>query len=160
MNVLGVQFDTKLSWSDQVNKTINKAKKAFHAINILKKHFTNEELKGLLTSSYYSILYYNSEIWHLPTLSPQLKQKLLSASSNALKLCLSQLPLNTSFESIHRQTHKKSYANPNVRIQACYNSTNSSIQQICLMTGYLSIFSKTSMAEVKRSRYSMSPITK
>ena len=106
MNVLGVQFDTKLSWSDQVNKTINKAKKAFHAINILKKHFTNEELKGLLTSSYYSILYYNSEIWHLPTLSPQLKQKLLSASSNALKLCLSQLPLNTSFELIRRLTKR------------------------------------------------------
>ena len=29
MNVLGVQFDSKLSWNDQVTKTINKAKKAF-----------------------------------------------------------------------------------------------------------------------------------
>ena len=52
-------------------------------------------------SNYYSILYYNSEIWHLPTLSPRLKQTLLSASANALKLCLTTLPQNTSFESIH-----------------------------------------------------------
>ena len=50
----------------------------------------------------FTVLYYNSEIWHLPTLSPQLKQKLMSASANAIKLCLSSLPLNTSYEEIHR----------------------------------------------------------
>ena len=58
-------------------------------------------IKDLLTSNYFSILYYNSEIWHLPTLSPNLKQKLLSASANAIKLCLKSLPLNTSFVTIH-----------------------------------------------------------
>ena len=52
-------------------------------------------------SNYYSVLYYNSEIWHLPTLKPNLKQKLLSASANAIKLCLTKLPPNTSFETIH-----------------------------------------------------------
>ena len=62
------------------------------------------EFKALLTSNYYSILYYNSEIWHLPTLSPHLKQKLLSSSANALKLCLTALPPNTSFETIHNLT--------------------------------------------------------
>ena len=31
-----------------------------------------------------------------------LKKKLLSASANAIKICLSQLPTNTSYESIHR----------------------------------------------------------
>ena len=101
INVLGIQFDSKLSWSNQVNKSINKAKKAYHAINLIKKYFNSTELKGLLTSNYYSVLYYNSEIWHLPTLSPILKQKLLSASANALKLCLTALPQNTSFETIH-----------------------------------------------------------
>ena len=48
---------------------------AYHAINLIKKYFNCNELKGLLTSNYYSTLYYNSEIWHLPTLSPHLKQK-------------------------------------------------------------------------------------
>ena len=102
MNVLGVQFDSKLSWNDHVNKTINKAKKAYHAIKLIQKYFTTTELKGLLTSNYFSVLYYNRKIWHLPTLSPQLKQKLMSASANAIKLCLSSLPINTSYEEIHR----------------------------------------------------------
>ena len=64
------------------------------------------ELKALLTSNYYSVLYYNSEIWHLPTLSPHLKQKLLSSSANALKLCLTSLPPNTSFDTIHNLTKR------------------------------------------------------
>ena len=101
INVLGVQFDSKLTWSEQVNKSINKSKKALHAIKLIQKYFTRDELKGLLTSNFYSVLYYNSEIWHLLTLNPQLKQKLLSASANALKVCLTQLPINTSFETIH-----------------------------------------------------------
>ena len=61
----------------------------------------NDELKGLLTSNYYSVLCYNSEIWNLPNLNTNLKKKLLSASANAIKICLSQLPPNTSYESIH-----------------------------------------------------------
>ena len=31
INVLGVQFDSKLNWNDQVNKTINKAKKTLQS---------------------------------------------------------------------------------------------------------------------------------
>ena len=73
---------------------------SLHAINLIKKYFTPDERKGLLVSNYYSILY--SEIWHLHTLNPHLKQKLLLASVNALMLCQSPLPPHTSFKSIHR----------------------------------------------------------
>ena len=86
---------------DMTLKNLNFYQAHVNAINLIKKYFNCAELKGLLTSNYYSTLYYNSEIWHLPTLSPHLKQKLLSASANALKLCLTTLPPNTSFESIH-----------------------------------------------------------
>ena len=75
--LLALQIVKKLEWRDQVNKSINKAKKAYHAINLIRKYFNCDELKGLVTSNYYSILYYNSEIWHLPSLSPNLKQKML-----------------------------------------------------------------------------------
>ena len=131
INVLGVQFDSKLSWKDQVNKTINKAKKAFHAISLIRKYFDKNEIKGLLTSNYFSVLYYNSEIWHLPTLSPHLKQKLLSASANAIKLCLTKLPQNTSFESIHNlakratPTQISSYKHA-IQLYKLYNSSNMS----------------------------------
>ena len=71
------------------------------AIKIFKKYFTLAEIKTLVTANFISILYYNLEIWHLPTLSPQLKQTLLSASANALKLCLDNLEPMTSFVNIH-----------------------------------------------------------
>ena len=137
INVLGVQFDSKLSWSDQVCKSINKAKKAYHAINLIKRYFNSDELKGLLTSNYYSILYYNSEIWHIPTLSPHLKQKLLSASANAIKLSLSALPLNTSFDTIHSiskratPTQMSTYKHA-LQLFKLYNSNNMSDDWVSL----------------------------
>ena len=62
----------------------------------------HNELLGLVTSNFYSILYYNSEIWHLPTLNVALKQKLLSASAKALKVCCKMTDFMVSFASIHR----------------------------------------------------------
>ena len=42
------------------------------------------------------------ENWHLPTLKPTRKQKLLSASAKALKICNKHLdPTTTSFDNIH-----------------------------------------------------------
>ena len=57
MNVLGIQFDSKLTWAEQVNKSINKTRKTLHAINLIKKYFNSAEFKCLLTSNYYSVLY-------------------------------------------------------------------------------------------------------
>ena len=126
INVLGVQFDSKLTWSDHVNKTINKAKKTYHGINLIKKYFNKNELKGLLTSNYFSVLYYNNEIWHLPTLCPILKQKLMSASANAIKLCLTKLPTHTSFDAIHSIANK-SNSSTKANIQA-FTSTVQTLQ--------------------------------
>ena len=86
MNVLGVLFDSKLQWQPQVSNTISKSKRALHALTMIRKYFNKEQLLNIITSCYYSILYYNSEIWHLPQLSPQLKQNLLAASAAPLKL--------------------------------------------------------------------------
>ena len=73
-------------WNKQVAQSINKAKKYLHAIRLIKKYFNPNELKQLITSNFYSILYYNCEIWLIPWLSPLLKQQLLAASSSALRL--------------------------------------------------------------------------
>ena len=87
MNVLGVIFDNKLNWSAQVLNSIQKANKALHAICLIKQNFSKNELRMLITSNFYSILFYNSEIWHIPTLQRHLKAKLKSTSANALKIC-------------------------------------------------------------------------
>ena len=84
INILGVIFDPKLQWSDHIAHTIKRSISALNAIRLIKKYFTKKELLGLVTSNFYSIMYYNAEIWHLPSLKTSIKQKLLSASAQAL----------------------------------------------------------------------------
>ena len=70
-----------------------------YCIKLIKKYFTTYELSQLITSNFYSVLYYNSEIWNIPSLNPKLKQALLSASATALKNCtLSYHPLMSFYE--------------------------------------------------------------
>ena len=70
--------DSKLQWSNHIANASSKALKVLNAIKIIKKCFTKKELLQLVTSNVFSILYYNSKIWHLPSLKSELKQKLLS----------------------------------------------------------------------------------
>ena len=86
INVLGVTFDSKMQWTTQVSMAISKSKRALHAIKLVKKYLTKNETKMLLTSNYYSILYYNSEIWLHQGLKTRLKNQILAASSCAIKL--------------------------------------------------------------------------
>ena len=106
MNVLGVLFDSKLTWANHVSKQINKANKALHAIKLIKKYFNQTEILTLLTSNFFSILYYNSEVWHLPALKPQIKQLLLSASATALKLSQRKPDPMESFLNIHLRSNR------------------------------------------------------
>ena len=55
----------------------------------------------LITSNFYSILYYNSEIWHLPSNCHNSKKNLLSASAAALKMCTPTYDQNMSFQKLH-----------------------------------------------------------
>ena len=64
----------------------NKANSALHAIKLIRKYFNQKEILNLLTSNFYAILFYNSEVWHIPTLKPDLKQILLSTYANTLKI--------------------------------------------------------------------------
>ena len=60
----------------------------------------------LLTSNFYSILYYNSEIWHLPTLKPELNQMLLSASAKALKITQKNPNAMESYVNVHKSCER------------------------------------------------------
>ena len=106
INVLGVLFDSKLQWTAQVSQTINKSKKALHGIKLVSKYLTKTETKPLLTSNFYSILYYNCEIWLMSSLAPILKQHLLSASASALKLLNNVSDLRVSYDQLHK-AHKR-----------------------------------------------------
>ena len=68
MNVLGVIFDSKLNWNDQVATVIKKTNSALNCIKQIKFYFNSDELRQVIRLNIYSVLYYNSEIWNIPTL--------------------------------------------------------------------------------------------
>ena len=103
INVLGVLFDSKLQWSNQVSQAINKSKKALHGIKLIKKYLTKSEIKMLITSNFYSVLYYNCEIWLSNGLNGRNKQQILAASANALKLLNNVSDLRISYAQLHSQ---------------------------------------------------------
>ena len=57
----------------------------------------------LITSNFYSVLYYNCEIWLSNDLNGRIKQHILAASANALKLLNNVSDLRTSFAQLHCQ---------------------------------------------------------
>ena len=99
-------FDCKLTWGVHISKAINKARKALFGLRLLKKYFVADEMRSLLDSYFYSVLYYNSSIWMTPTLTSDLKQSLLSVSANALRSCLPYQSFDVSFENIHKIAKK------------------------------------------------------
>ena len=100
MNVLGIFFDSKLTWAKHIANQVNKSSRALHAIKLIRRYFNKGEILALLTSNIYSILFYNSKVWHIPNLKPPLKQLLLSASANALKLSQQRPDVYESFVNI------------------------------------------------------------
>ena len=110
INVLGITFDSKLQWIPQVSRAIKGANKSLQAIKLIRKYFTSTEVVQLLTSNFYSKLYFGSEIWHIPTLNYHCKRMLLSASANALKLCNSNYDPNISYIDLHI-LHKRALPN-------------------------------------------------
>ena len=97
----GMVFDSKLQWSNQVSQAINKSKRALHGIWLIKRYLTKNETKVLLTSNFYSSLYYNCEIWLSKELNVRNKQQILAASANALKLLNNVSDLRTSYLQLH-----------------------------------------------------------
>ena len=93
----------------QVNNAVTKSKRALHVINLIRKYFTQKQLLDLVTSNYLWILYYNADIWLLPSLAPILKTKLLSASAAPLKLCTRLYDNSMSYETLHTINNR---ANP------------------------------------------------
>ena len=91
-----------MQWGNQVAMAISKSKRALHGIKLIKKFLTKGETKMLLTSNFYSILYYNCEIWLSNGLNTTLKQKILSASSQALLMLNNSSDMRTSYTQLHK----------------------------------------------------------
>ena len=83
-----------------------KSKKKLFALRLLKKYFTSDQMRILLDSQFYSVLYYNSVIWLTNEIKASLKHELLSISANALRTCIMRDNFDISFINIHAKCKK------------------------------------------------------
>ena len=130
--MLGITFDSKLQWGDQVVAACNKATKAINAIRLIKKFFTKVEFLQLITANVLSVLYYNSEIWHIPSLKHELKKKLTSVSAITIKTCMYYPDCMISNKNLHKMNNRalpEAFMSYKVAIQLykLYNATKPSL---------------------------------
>jgi hypothetical protein len=106
INVLWVLFDCKLNWNEHIAKAIRKANKALYGIRMIKRYSNLRDLKISLNWYFYSVLYYNSEIWMSPNLNCNSKHMILAASANAISTCLTYPSRLISFVKLHQHFKK------------------------------------------------------
>ena len=131
MNVLSIIFDCKLNWIEHVAHAIKKSNRLLCALRLLKRYLLPSEMKMLLTSNYYSSLYFNSEIQLSNNLKHELKQSLLSASACAIRTCVPIENHLISFEAIHKECNQFTpmqvgYFKLSILLHKLYNSTEHS----------------------------------
>ena len=156
INVLGVLFDSKLCWSYHVTKTLSKTNKALCAIKLIRKFFTTKELIQIATATIFSILYYNSEIWYIPSLKGVIKQKILSSSANVLKACMKFNSRMISFERIHEMNNRATPATfmlykHSLTLYRLYNSTQKPTLEWCALNSEQILTSRQLNFKIRRS---------
>jgi hypothetical protein len=63
MRVLGVMFDSKLSWGSHITNISNFVRKKIHALRKISTDLNPSELLGIAHGSIYSVLYYAAGTW-------------------------------------------------------------------------------------------------
>ena len=106
INILGLIFDSKLRWHEQVDHAIKSSNTNLYAIKVIRKYFNQDELKTMLTGMYFSKLYYGAEVWLIPSLTLQLKKNLKFASANALRVCLPHRTIFNTHTEIHTMAER------------------------------------------------------
>ena len=70
---------------ESANRTLKKANSAKFAIKMIAKYFSKKELNDIITACYFSIFYYNADIWMIPTLSSTTETKTSSSIFSSTK---------------------------------------------------------------------------
>ena len=77
-----------------------------YAIKRIAKFFNREEKTLLITSLFYSKLYYGSEVWHLPERTSAQNKMLKNASANALRITTKEITIFHTHTQIHKMAKR------------------------------------------------------
>jgi hypothetical protein len=80
---------------------ISRSNYSLNGLKHVRKYFSTKELVNLVTSNYFSILLYNSEIWQTPFLRETPKHLIFVASSKTLKMCNHYNDRLISYTNLH-----------------------------------------------------------
>jgi hypothetical protein len=84
MKALGIHFEPDLSWNRQVDSALSKSHYVVKRIRYLSKWLTKDDRLKLVTSQYFSILYYAAPVW-IGSLNVAAWKRLNSAHYRALR---------------------------------------------------------------------------
>jgi hypothetical protein len=90
MNVLGVTFDRRMSWEAQLNRVVLNCQRIKPGLRYLKQRLSKKDFLQVVTSNYFSRLYYASEIWY-NVLSSSNKSRLSAIHHYPLRLVTDSL---------------------------------------------------------------------
>jgi len=63
LKVLGVKFQPDLSWDTHIRETISRLRFIIKKLHFVKKYLTLPEMIKIVTSHFYSVLYYAAPVW-------------------------------------------------------------------------------------------------
>ena len=95
-----------MKWNQQYSKAIKEANANLYAIKRIAKFFNQEEKTMLITSLFYSKLYYGSEVWHLPDRTTEQNKMIKFASANALRITTNNVTIYHNHTEIHTMTKR------------------------------------------------------
>ena len=106
IKILGVIFDSKLTWSEHCRHALNRANKAKQGLCLIRKYFTQTEMLKLATAFFYSTLYYGAKIWLISTLNHVIKRQLWQISSRMLQIVDGKRDQSISFLTLHKKYNR------------------------------------------------------
>jgi len=86
MKVLGLIFDSKLDWTDQVSSTISKSSRILHGLKHVRRLFKADQFKRIITSFFFSVFNYGMEVWYHGNLGFHNKRRVRALHYRALRL--------------------------------------------------------------------------
>lgn len=101
MKILGVVFDSKLSWIPHIDSCIQKTKQAVSGLRHISKYIPQDKMMSLATSFAYSRLYYGAEVWLIPSLIKTQWTRLMSTSTNIIKTSLRLYDWKVPYKDLH-----------------------------------------------------------
>jgi len=86
MKVLGVQFDSRMKWSNQIDQALIKGRRLCSGLKFIRQKLTRYQFLKVMTCQFYSSVYYGCETWLNNTTSFNDLRKLNSLHYRALRI--------------------------------------------------------------------------